>query len=156
MKFRTAQPAAFEPVPEQDRIHLPGEFVDAPDAVLLDDLTCRIERKAIEAAHGINLAPVLTDILIPKSDMIGPVGTPASAVAPRMKVLARHQEFGDARDRLADPPCLVGCQFGHAKTVALRVITKIDPCERHAVGIPYLITLGIFPDERPRRVKTTA
>src|SRR5258708_16376700 len=51
-----------------------GEFVDTPDAVFLDNLARRIERQAIEATQGINLTPVLANILILKSDVIGPVG----------------------------------------------------------------------------------
>ena len=62
VKLRAVQPAAFEPVPEQDRIHLPGEFMDAPDAILLDDFAGRVERQAVEATHGIDLAPVFADI----------------------------------------------------------------------------------------------
>jgi hypothetical protein len=36
-----------------------------------------------------------------------PVGSPVRSAATRMKGLARHQEFGNARDRLADPARLI-------------------------------------------------
>ena len=37
MKLRTAQPTAVKALPEQDRIHLPGELVHPPHAIVLND-----------------------------------------------------------------------------------------------------------------------
>jgi hypothetical protein len=84
--------------------------------------------------------------------MKGPVGTPARSTAARIETLTRHQEFGDARNRLSDAARLVRCQLGNAKTVTLAVVAAINPCERHAVGVPHFIAVGILPDQRPGRL----
>lgn len=84
---------------------------------------------------------MLANILVLKGDMIGPIGMPVYATAARMKVLARHEEFRDPHDGLADPPRFIRCQLGHAKAVTLGVITTKNPRERDAVGIPHDVTL---------------
>ena len=43
-----------------------------------------------------------------------------------------------------------------AEAVALRVITAIEPCQGHAVGVLDHVALGIFPDQRPGRLETAA
>lgn len=156
MKFRTAQPAAFEPIPEQDRVHLPSEFVNPPDPVFLDHLARRIERQAVEPAQRLDLAPVLADILITKRDVIRPIGAPPLPLTTRIEALARHKKFGNTGDGLTDPPRFVRRKLRHAKAVALGIIATINPRERDAVGISHLITLGIFPDKAPGRLETTA
>ena len=43
VEFRAAQPASLEAIPKQDRVHLPGEFIDAPGAAVADSLAgCRL------------------------------------------------------------------------------------------------------------------
>jgi len=48
---RFAQPASSKRS-QTDRIHLPGEFIDPPYAVALDDLAGRIERQAVQPARA--------------------------------------------------------------------------------------------------------
>jgi hypothetical protein len=62
VKLRATQPAAFGPFPEQDRIHLPGELIDPPHAVILNDFAGRIERQAVQPAESIDLMPVFADV----------------------------------------------------------------------------------------------
>ena len=52
----------------------------------------------------------------------GPVGTPARPASTRIKALARHEEFGDASNRLADAPRLVRRELAHPETVVLRIV----------------------------------
>jgi hypothetical protein len=47
VKFIAAQPAPLKPIPEQDGVHLPGKFMDAPRPVSLDHFAGRIERQAV-------------------------------------------------------------------------------------------------------------
>jgi hypothetical protein len=54
--------SSLEAVPEQDGIHLPGEFVDAPCALALDNLASGIERQTIELAERVDLEPVLVTV----------------------------------------------------------------------------------------------
>lgn len=80
-------------------------------------------------------------------------------MAGRHASAARHhadQEFGDARDRVADPTRLIRRELADAEAVALRVIAAIEPRKGHAVGVPDHITLGVFPDQRPGRLETAA
>jgi hypothetical protein len=48
MKLRAAQPPPLEAIPKQNAVHLPGELINPPQPVVLDDLAGRIERKAVE------------------------------------------------------------------------------------------------------------
>lgn len=61
VKLRPAEPASLEALPEQDRIHLPGKFINCPDAVVLNDFTSCVEGQAVEFAKGIDLIPMLSD-----------------------------------------------------------------------------------------------
>ena len=47
VKFIAAQPAPLKAVPEQDGVHLPGKFMNAPRPVSLDHFAGRIERQAV-------------------------------------------------------------------------------------------------------------
>lgn len=105
--------------PRTGCIHLPGKFVDTPDAILLDRLAGRVQWQTVEAAERIDLTPVLADILILKRDMIRPVGTPALPFAARIKALARHHEFRNAANGLADPARFLGSELAGAETVTL-------------------------------------
>src|SRR5579883_2193410 len=107
MKLGAAQPASLEAIPEQDRIHLPGKFIDSPDAVVLNDFTSCVERQAVELAKCVNFIPMLADIAVLQGHVIRPVGAPAWSAAARIKALPLHHEFGDARDRVAYPPRLI-------------------------------------------------
>src|SRR5579864_8631466 len=73
VKLGAAQPAPPEAIPEQDRVHLPGKFIDSPDAVVLNDFTSCIERQAVELANSIDLIPMLADIAVLQGDAIRPV-----------------------------------------------------------------------------------
>jgi hypothetical protein len=41
----------------ETRIHLPGEFINPPYAVVLDDFAGRIERQAVQPAESFDLIP---------------------------------------------------------------------------------------------------
>jgi hypothetical protein len=58
VEFRAAQPASLEVIPKQDRVHLPGEFIDAPGAAVADGLAGCVERQAVELAECVDLEPV--------------------------------------------------------------------------------------------------
>lgn len=103
MKLGAPQPPSLKAVPEQDGVHLPGELIDPPDADILNHLAGRIERQAVELAQRVDFIPVLADVAIFQSDVVGPVGPPARPAAARVESLPLPQEFGDAGDRLADP-----------------------------------------------------
>jgi len=77
MKLAAAQPASLEAIPKQDCIHLPGEFINPPYAVALDDFAGRIERQAVQPADGIDLVPMLADIAVLKSYVVGTISAPA-------------------------------------------------------------------------------
>ena len=156
MKLRATQPARLETVPEQDRIHLPGELINPPHALILDDFAGRIERQAVQPAESINLIPVFADVAVLKSDLVGAISALARSATPGIEALALHHEFGDARDRLADPARLVRRQLSYAEAVALCVITAIEPSQGHAVSVLDHVALGIFPYQRPGRLNTTA
>src|SRR6516165_159265 len=64
VKLGAVQPASLEAVPEQDRIHLPGELVNPPNAVVLNHFAGRIERQAVQPAECVNFIPVLRDIAV--------------------------------------------------------------------------------------------
>src|SRR5258705_10623166 len=123
MELASAQPAPLEAIPKQNRIHLPGEFIDPPYAVALDDLAGRIERQAVQPAEGIDLIPVFADVAVLKSDVVGAISAPAQSATAGIEALALHHEFGDAGDRLADPPRFVSGELAHAEPVAVRVVT---------------------------------
>src|SRR5882762_3841470 len=93
MELASAQPASLEAIPKQDRIHLPGEFIDPPYAVALDDFAGRIERQAVQFAEGIDLIPVFADVAVLKSDMVGAISAPALSAAAGIEALALHHEF---------------------------------------------------------------
>lgn len=76
MKLASAQPASLEAIPKQDRIHPPGEFIDPPYAVVLDDFAGRIERQAVQPAESIDLIPVFADVAVLKSDVVGAISAP--------------------------------------------------------------------------------
>src|SRR6266481_7732848 len=103
MKLRATQPAPFEARPEQDRIHLPGKLINSPDTVALYDLPGCVERQAVEFAKSVDFVPVFSDITVLQRDVIRPIGSPTRSAATRIKALARHQEFGNARDCRANP-----------------------------------------------------
>src|SRR5258708_35468179 len=107
MKLASAQPASLEAIPKHNRIYLPGEFIDLPYAVVLDDFAGRIERQAVQPAESIDLITVFADVAVLKSDAVGAISAPARSATAGIEALALHHEFGDARDRLADPPRLV-------------------------------------------------
>lgn len=91
-----------------------------------------------------------------QSDMIRAVGAPARAASTQIETLAWHQEFGNARNRLADPACLIRGELANAEAVALRIVAAIKPRQGYAVGIPHDVALGIFPDQDPRWLETAA
>src|SRR5260221_1285601 len=107
MKLASAQPASLEAIPKQNRIHLPGEFINSPDAAALDDFPGCVERQAVEFAKSVDFVPVLSDITVLQRDVIRPIGSPTRSAATRIKALAGHHEFGNARDRLAHPTGLI-------------------------------------------------
>src|SRR6516165_7774144 len=107
VKLRATQPAPLEAIPEQDGVHLPGELIDPPDTVVLNHLARRIERKAVQATERVNFIPVFPDVAVLQRNMVWPVGAPAGSAATRIEALARHHEFGNARDRLADAARLI-------------------------------------------------
>src|ERR1700745_1511467 len=156
MKLRATQPTPFEARPEQDRVHLPGKFINSPDAAALYDLPGCVERQAVEFAKSVDFVPVLSDITVLQRDVVRPVGSPARSAATRIKALAGHQEFGNARDRAGDPTGLIRRKLADTEAVALGVITAIEPCQGHAVGVLDHVALGIFPDQGPGRLEMAA
>ncbi len=90
MKLASAQPASLEAIPKQDRIHLPGEFMDPPYAVALDDLAGRIQRQAVQTAESIDLILVFADVAVLKSDVVGAISAPARSAASGIEALALH------------------------------------------------------------------
>jgi hypothetical protein len=72
MKFGSAQPAALEPIPKQNRVHLPGEFIDAPQAFVADLLARRVERNAVQLAERVDFCPMRADEAVFKSNMVRP------------------------------------------------------------------------------------
>lgn len=136
MKFLADQPAPFEPIPEQDRIHLLREFVDAPGPAIVNDLAGRIERQAVEPAERIDLGPMGADISVLQRDVIRTARLPAIGARTALeKSPALFQEFGQAGDRVRNPPRLVPAQAERAQIVARRRLAMMDPCDLGAVGV---------------------
>src|SRR5262249_41190991 len=132
------------------------ELVDPPHAVVLNHLASRIERQAVQPAERTDLIPVLADVTVFQCNMVWPVGAPARPAATWIEALARHHEFGNACDCLADATGFVRGQLAETEAVPLSVITTIEPCQGHAVGVLDHIALGIFPDQGPGRFKAAA
>src|SRR5260221_14176008 len=103
MKLASAQPASLEAIPKQNRIHLPGEFINSPDAAALYDFPGCVERQAVEFAKSVDFVPVLSDITVLQRDVIRPIGSPTRSTATRIKTLGGHQEIGNSRGRPGDP-----------------------------------------------------
>jgi hypothetical protein len=80
MKFRATQPTPLEPVPEEDRIHLPRKFMHTPNTV--DNLARRIERQAVQFAKRLNFRPTLANVAVFKRNVIGVIRAPARAGLP--------------------------------------------------------------------------
>jgi|ERR1700743_2845438 hypothetical protein len=94
MKLAAAHPASLEAIPKQDRIHLPGEFINPPHAVALNHFAGCIERQAVQPAEGIDLVPVFADVTILKSDVVGAIGAPARTSAAGIEALALIMNSG--------------------------------------------------------------
>src|SRR6185437_14370551 len=75
VKLRATQPAPFEARPEQDRVHLPGKFINSPDTAALYDLPGCVEWQAVEFAKSVDFVPVLSDITVLQRDVVRPVGS---------------------------------------------------------------------------------
>ncbi|TYO61034.1 hypothetical protein FXV83_40345 [Bradyrhizobium hipponense] len=54
MKLRAAQPASLEASAEQNHVHLPSEFTNLPDAVILYNFAGRVEWQAVQPANRVN------------------------------------------------------------------------------------------------------
>jgi hypothetical protein len=57
MKLRAAQTAPLEASPEQNRVHLPSEFIDLSVAVILYNFAGRVEWHAVQPARRVNFVP---------------------------------------------------------------------------------------------------
>jgi hypothetical protein len=61
VKFASTQPAPIEPIPKHNRVHFPGELINASKPVFADLLAGRVERNAVELAERVDLIPVRAD-----------------------------------------------------------------------------------------------
>jgi hypothetical protein len=111
VEFASAEPTSLESVPKRDRVHLPGEFINAPQAAVADLLACRIERNAVELAESVDFVLMRADVAVLKRNMLGAARLPSVTAAPRMKAAALHQQLRQARDGVRDPSRLVGRQM---------------------------------------------
>jgi hypothetical protein len=119
MKLHAAQPAAFEAIPEQNGIHLPGELIDFPHPVALDGFAGRIEWQTVDPAKRVDFGPVGANVSVLQGDMIGPIGPPARPAPALVKALTLRHEFGNPADGLSDPARFLGCEFAGADAVTL-------------------------------------
>ena len=81
MKFGSAQPASLEPIPKQNRVHLPSELINAPKALIADLLNGRIEGNAVELAERVDFVPMCADITVFQRDVIGTARFPSIVTA---------------------------------------------------------------------------
>jgi hypothetical protein len=119
MKLRATRPAAVETIPKQDSVHPPGELVDPPHPVVLDDLAGRIEGQTVDLAQRVDLVLVGANVGVLHGDMIGTVGPPAWPSPALVKSLTLHHEFGNAGNGLSDPARFLRCELAGAAAVTL-------------------------------------
>src|SRR5882757_751749 len=99
MKFASAQPASLEPIPKQDRVHLPCKFINAPKALIADLLARRIEGNAVEFAERVDFVPMRADITVFERDVIGAARFPSIVTAAtRIETASLHQQLRQACD----------------------------------------------------------
>src|ERR1700722_15715129 len=121
-ELAAAQPASFKPIPELNRVHLPGELVDTPQATITNSLAGRIERNAVQLAQRVDFVPVRPDVAVLERDVIGAAWFPPITAAARVEAVPLHQEFRQPRDGVRDAPGFVGCQMLVAPGPFLQIV----------------------------------
>ncbi|MCR6736147.1 MAG: hypothetical protein NVV83_19580 [Afipia sp.] len=128
--------------------------MDAPGSAIVNDLAGRIEWQTVETAECVDLAPVGAKISVLQRDMIGAARLlPVSAAAALKESATLLQEFGQARDRIRNPPRLVKAQSKCAQMVTRRSLAMMDPCDLRSVGVGDHECLGVFLFNPPGRRK---
>jgi hypothetical protein len=154
MEFIATKPAPLKPMPEQDGIHLPRKFIDAPRAIPLDLLAGRIEWQAIQFADGIDPEPMFADVDILQRHMIRLLRIPSLATSSFEKSTPLHQEFGQPGNAVCQSPGFIGGQLAGPDAVARFVIAAEYPRQRNPIGVLHLIAVTRCLHGRPWRRKS--
>jgi len=116
MKFGSTQPATLEPIPKQNRVHLPSELINAPKALIADLFARRIERNAVEFAERVDFVPMRADITVFERDVIEAARFPSIVTAAtRIETASLHQQFGQACDGARNASRFVGREVAVAE-----------------------------------------